>query len=336
MNFNDRAYAFPECHSVPKAKFMPDSDAKDGGSKRKAHRRIDNPVFKNVRNWDHTSSLGALIHTTEAFFRPEVWHDRQLLARIFYRNWNQHKNAVYFRRLYELRRALKVLEKVQLREMIERTVKAFYDPNTSKHARKPAAWQALPCQHYMTALAGRVSSVARLVGKLIEICQNVYIQFTAQMSQTLFMPLAMVIQGISARLFMLFGIWHQDLVTLYTSLLEWLPHLPACPDSLSGKTNLLVPKLPHPSDLALLPSPLADTQLAAEISQAAKATPESDIAATAASDTAELDAGSPVLGKRPSDELDAGRKPKSKKRLKRHILDLYDDDDLGGVVEQGL
>ncbi|KAJ1962822.1 hypothetical protein GGI12_002420 [Dipsacomyces acuminosporus] len=329
MEFSDRSYTLPERHSVPKTKFMPESDTKSTGSKRKGQKRIENPIFKNVKDWSHTKSLTLLARNTEVFFRPEVWHDRQLLARIFYRNRNQHKNSVYFRKLYELRRALKILERVQLREMVEKAMEAFYDAGTARHARKPTAWQALPCQHFMTALAGRLANVAKLIAKLVAICRDVYTQFTAQMSQTLFMPLAMVIQGISARLHMVFDIWHKDLVATYTDLLEWLPNLPACPDSLSGKTNLLAAKLPHPNELARHTLSIAESQLVTEMNKAARSSaPEPD---TAISDKR----GQPILGKRHSSDIDTQEKHKGNKRAKKRVLDLYADDDLGGEYCEG-
>ncbi|KAJ1865072.1 hypothetical protein LPJ78_002963 [Coemansia sp. RSA 989] len=235
--FADRQFTFPECHSIARAKFQLDNDPK----------QIPNPVYKNVRNFNHAQSLSELMRSTEVFSRPEVWQDWQLLGRIFYRNWNQHRNSVYYRRLYELRRVMRILDQLYIREMFENVVSAFFAKNMPKSARKPKAWGTLPCRYYMAAVAGRVAQIARLVKKIHNVCWNVYVQFTAQTAQSLFMPLSMVVQGLAARLYLVMDVWFKDLCSIYGLLWGWLPSLPACPDSLSGKRidNLAPPESLH-------------------------------------------------------------------------------------------
>ncbi|KAJ2802020.1 hypothetical protein H4R20_003439, partial [Coemansia guatemalensis] len=92
---------------------------------------MSNPVFANVVSYNHTQALGELMRTSSVFSRPEIYQDRQLLGRIFYRNWNQHKNSVYFRRLYELRRALRILlDNARVQDLFEELIAAFYDLDT--------------------------------------------------------------------------------------------------------------------------------------------------------------------------------------------------------------
>ncbi|KAJ2451647.1 hypothetical protein EV183_003478 [Coemansia sp. RSA 2336] len=171
---------------------------------------------------------------TETFSRPEVWQDWQLLGRIFYRNWNQHRNSIYYRRLYELRRAMRILDQLYVREMFAHFVGAFFT-QTSKSARKAKAWGTLPCRYFVAAVAGRTLQISRLVKKIHNVCWNVYVQFTAQTAQSLFMPLSMVVQGLAARLYLVMDVWFKDLCGIYALLWNWLPSLPACPDSLGGK-----------------------------------------------------------------------------------------------------
>ncbi|KAJ2762591.1 hypothetical protein H4S06_000574 [Coemansia sp. BCRC 34490] len=301
MDFDAREFALPECHSVMRSKF----ETAQGG--------IPNPVFKNVDGWNHTQSLGEFTRLSATFSRQEVPHDRRLLGRIFYRNWNQHRNATYFRRLYELRRALRILEQARPRELIEQIAQAFYSPETAKGARKISNWAALPCQHSMTAFAGRIAHIVRLVSKIQAICCNVYIHFTAQVAQTLFMPLSLVVQGLSSRVHLLLGIWHQDLSALYAMLLRWLPRLPACPDSLSDNklTSEMAAKLPQMDSLTL-PQPLdGGVSRAASIATQMRKDAECEIA---------HDDGDvlPV-------ETKENKNKSNKKRARQRILDIYGD-----------
>ncbi|KAJ2813536.1 hypothetical protein H4S07_000608 [Coemansia furcata] len=324
MDYSCRSCVLPECHSVPRSKFALATPAADDDSERtnKAKRQqIENPVYRNVSKWNHTQSLSELTRLCTTFLRPEVAHDRALLGRVFYRNWNQHRGAVYFRRLYELRRGLRVLEQSGLRELAEQLAAAFYAPGATKASRK-AGWVALPCQHFATAAALRISHLARLAVKLREICWNAFVHFAAQTAQTLFMPLALVAQGIAARLFLVFGIWQQDLVALYVLLLQWLPSLPACPDSLNGLTSAVAAQLIHVDELADLCARaaafLGDSATRAKIGLvAAESTPQSA--------TAELDAMDVDPPVQPADSS-AGVQRAGKKRARQRAVDLYADD----------
>ncbi|KAJ2579590.1 hypothetical protein GGH95_003026 [Coemansia sp. RSA 1836] len=332
MDFGGRSCVLPECHSVPRSKFALSATAtSDDGSKSKRP-QIENPVYRNVSKWNHTQSLSELMRLSATFLRPEVTHDRALLGRVFYRNWNQHRTAIYFRRLSELRRGLRVLVQAGICELIEQLGAAFYDAGTSKSARKISAWHSLPCQHFATAAAVRISHLVRLAVKLQEICWNTYMHFAAQTAQTLFMPLALVVQGISARLHMVFGLWQQDLVALYVLLLQWLPSLPACPDSLNGLTPAIAANLVHADELTSSAGAVVfgDAAQRAKIGQAAS---ESTAKSSPAKRQAELDAAMDVdlLPSSPSSSSLSintfdNQQGKSKKRARQRALDIYEDE----------
>ncbi|KAJ2558881.1 hypothetical protein EV175_000585 [Coemansia sp. RSA 1933] len=305
MNFDSRVFALPECHSVPRSKFETSKGT------------IANPVFKNVGGWDHAQSLSEFTRLASTFARQEVPHDRRLLGRIFYRNWNQHRNATYFRRLYELRRALRILEQVNLRDLFENIVQAFYVPGTAKSARKVSSWAALPCQHCMTAFAGRIAHVARLASKIQAISCAVYVHFTAQVAQTLFMPLSLVVQALSSRLHVMLGIWHHDLTALYELLLKWLPSLPACPDSLSeNRTKELAAMLPHADSLALQqPLDNLDSRRAAAITEHMRKSAEAKVQTDEEEDV--------VMKIQQQDSK--GHANRNRKRARQRVLDIYGD-----------
>ncbi|KAJ2716599.1 hypothetical protein H4R19_000552 [Coemansia spiralis] len=250
MEFSGRSFAPPTCHAVPRAKFGVDGG---GTGKRKP---AANPVYRNVSGGSHAQSLGELGRLAAGLGkRNELWQDQTLLQRIFYRNWNQHRGSLYYRRLYELRRVLRILAQTAVRELLEQLLAAFYDPETRRKDRKVAAWTTLPCVLFTAKVAGRVAMVAKLASKVQQASMAVYVQFAAQTAQTLFMPLALVVQGLAARVFLVAGQWHQDLVAVYVLLAQWLPHLPACPDTLQGRPVDVAAGLPAADDLQL-PLPL--------------------------------------------------------------------------------
>ncbi|KAJ2025083.1 hypothetical protein IWW57_003504 [Coemansia sp. S610] len=313
MNFAGRSCVLPECHSVPRSKF---ALATDDDMASKKSKRLENPVYRNVSQWNHAQSLSELTRLSATFLRPEVPHDRALLGRVFYRNWNQHRTSVYYRRLCELRRGLRIIELARVRELIEQLGASFFEPGVAKGARKAGAWQALPCVHFAAALAARVSWVARLAVKVRGICWSAFMHFGAQTAQTLFMPLALAVQGIAARLFVVFGLWQADLLALYELLVTWMPALPACPDSLGGLTAGVAKQLVAVDVLA---AECAKMSAAFMGDGAIERVAEASGSATAAERREELDAmdvDSPA-----AKAAGAGRK-----RARQRAVDLYADD----------
>ncbi|KAJ2771849.1 hypothetical protein IWQ57_002024 [Coemansia nantahalensis] len=250
MEFDSRSFTPPACHAVPRAKF-----AVDGGGTGK-RKQSANPVYRNVSGGSHAQSLAELAQLAAGLGkRSELWQDQALLQRIFYRNWNQHRGSLYYRRLYELRRVLRVLAQTRIRELLEHLLASFYDPAARRKDRKASAWTALPCALFAAKVAGRMALVAKLASKVQQASMAVYVQFAAQTAQTLFMPLALVVQGLAARIFLVAAQWHQDLVAVYVLLAKWLLHLPACPDTLQGRPVDVAAGLPAVDDLRL-PLPL--------------------------------------------------------------------------------
>ncbi|KAJ2231420.1 hypothetical protein H4R99_000988 [Coemansia sp. RSA 1722] len=218
-----RKYTLPECHAIPRTKFTLDEDQ----LLVKKSKVRENPVYQNVKHHMHTQSLAALRRHTQVFLEPEIPHDKQLLYRIFYRNKNQHRGSLYFRRIHELRRALRILDSIKLQEMIRELLRSF--------GERDRPWTALPCRVYAVQVARRLSEINLFVEKIAEICAVVFAFMETQVRQTLFMPFSLVMQGIVARMFCVFQVWHKDIKALYELLIDWIPALPACVDSIGTK-----------------------------------------------------------------------------------------------------
>ncbi|KAJ2160104.1 hypothetical protein GGF46_002517 [Coemansia sp. RSA 552] len=323
MAYSLRDYQLPGCHWIPQTKFALDSSG----------RRVANPVYSNVGGWAHDKSISQLQRLQSVFQRGEVWRDFQLLSRVFYRNWNQHRHSVYYRRLYELRRALRILDRVNVRGLLDQLIRGCFSQPVKDMARRAPKWEALPCALFSRAFALRIAGIARLVAKTRAICWNVYMQFTAQVAQTLFMPLAMVVQGISARLFVVLELWHQDLVAIYTQFVEWLPYLPACPESLAGKVAEGGQELVDPAELTM-PMPFDTPAVRAKVGSAAKDSKLEDPELLAGAIGALAIKRSPgVVGEGPLLGASSGgtQRPGKRRKQKPHRVE-FDDDDLGEPV----
>ncbi|KAJ2149434.1 hypothetical protein J3F82_004545 [Coemansia sp. RSA 637] len=224
-----REYKYPECHTVIRTKF-----SSDGGKK-----RITNPMYRNVGSYNHAQSIGEVLRAAQTFWRGELWQDMQLMSRVLYRNKNQHKGGVYFRRLGELRRVLRVLDGQRVDELMDQLCQSFFAQGVVRAARRVNVWQQLPCAPFVRAVCERISQLVALVIKAQRVAWNTYVQFAGQTAQTLFMPLALVVQGVAARVFVVLRGWHRDVCTIYDVLVRWLPYLPQCVDGTG--TNNLVP-----------------------------------------------------------------------------------------------
>ncbi|KAJ2846482.1 hypothetical protein J3B02_004397 [Coemansia erecta] len=226
LSYARRKHTLPDCHPVPRTKFSLDEDRLLAKNSTKIR---ENPVYLNVKHHQHTQSLVSLRRLCHVFMEPEISHDKQLIFRIFYRNKNQHRGSLYFRRIHELRRALRILDSIKLQEMLSTLLLSFgrQENNT--------AWTALPCRHFVVQIACRLVDINRLVEKLAEICAKVFAYMQTQVRQTLFMPFSLVIQGLVARMFLVFRVWHKALKDLYALLVNWIPALPACVDNIGKK-----------------------------------------------------------------------------------------------------
>ncbi|KAJ1822224.1 hypothetical protein LPJ56_000925 [Coemansia sp. RSA 2599] len=235
-----RKHVLPECHAVPRTKFSLDEDRLQQQQQAAKSKVRENPVYQNVKHHAHTKSLKLLRRHSQVFMGPELPHDKQLLYRIFYRNKNQHRGSLYFRRIYELRRALRILDTVKLPEMLNQLLLSF-------GAENDQPWTALPCRVHVVQVARRLAEINDLVEKLAEISAVAFAFMQTQVRQTLFMPFSLVIQGLVARMFLVFKVWHRDIRAIYALLVDWIPALPACVDSIGVKaqqqqqSELLVP-----------------------------------------------------------------------------------------------
>ncbi|KAJ1721605.1 hypothetical protein LPJ53_003883 [Coemansia erecta] len=239
-----RRYVLPECHAVARAKFSLDSDSHPGRATR------TNPVYANVRAHAHLhgASVASVQRLAGQPYAALVQHDRQLLWRLHYRNRNQHRSGVHFRRLQALRRVLRAWDAAGPHALVRGLAQqclAAAAAAAAGNRTADARWEALPCAVHVRALAARLAEVVRLAGVARDTCRAVFGHFTALVRQTLFMPLALVVVGVAARLHVVFGVWRSDLVDVYGVLHAWLPGLPACPESLAGGAReLLLPPPP--------------------------------------------------------------------------------------------
>ncbi|KAJ2379154.1 hypothetical protein GGI05_006635, partial [Coemansia sp. RSA 2603] len=224
-----RRFTLPECHAVSRTKFSLSSD-NPGKSVR------SNPVYANIREHAHlhAPSIQHLQTLSSQPYASLVHHDKQLLWRLYHRNRNQHRSGVHFRKLQALRRVLRAWDAARPHALV-RGLLAACSGKPGSGSGGGGTWVALPCAVHVRALAARLAEVVRLARVARDTCRRVFDCFTALVRQTLFMPLALVVNGVAARLHVVFGVWGDELLDLYRVLCRWLPGLPACPEDLAGR-----------------------------------------------------------------------------------------------------
>ncbi|KAJ2778084.1 hypothetical protein GGI15_004288 [Coemansia interrupta] len=291
-----RRFVLPDCHAVPRPKLGLSEDHTTGRPARA------NPLYANVRQHAHVHA--ATVHMLEQLaqrpYASLVQHERQLVWRLYHRNHNQHRTSLHWRRMQALRRVLRAWDAARPHALVRGLLQQCLGKAAA--AAEGGRWTALPCAEHVSAVAARLAEIVRLAGAARDACRAVFVCFTGLVRQTLFMPLALVVVGVAARLHVVFGVWRRELLDACRGLCDWVPALPQCSAGL-GRWRL----------------PDADA-LAAEVS--GEANEDSKIRAYAeesvrqAEDTLDAD-----------DALDtAGAPPASsaRRRARDAFLDLFD------------
>ncbi|CAG8576623.1 10730_t:CDS:2 [Acaulospora colombiana] len=79
-----------------------------------------------VQHQEHEENFSQLSSFALYFQRDELWEEMHLLERLFYKNKNQHKRAIYFRKIEEVRRIVNRLKEMKIGSLLSEFVELFY------------------------------------------------------------------------------------------------------------------------------------------------------------------------------------------------------------------
>ncbi|KAJ3192847.1 hypothetical protein HK101_005875 [Irineochytrium annulatum] len=153
--------------------------------------------------------------------RREFWTERAILLRIHYKNRNQHKGSLHFRRLEEVKRLLNRFYEVNIEMVLETILKHMNPSEIGKSAvRKKAVGDqsVLPPRQVVTYALCRTAGGYAVLSRLASVLEVTYREYRALGSSTYFLPLAVTVMGITGRLYQLATHMMSDFEALYDSL----------------------------------------------------------------------------------------------------------------------
>jgi hypothetical protein len=123
---------------------------------------------RHNRNLHTLSKLRKYLHVdVEPVLRLELF----ILDKLYYRNRNQHRSALFHRKFQELRRVLKRWQELGLAGLVDDVLKVFR--GTSKHAGE---WQYVPDGAYMAWFILRLQGATQLLAHVQACCVTAYKQ----------------------------------------------------------------------------------------------------------------------------------------------------------------
>lgn len=140
-----------------------------------------------------------------------------IFERLMYKNTKQHRRALYFRRLCQVRRDLRLLKSAQLNDLVQRSVNLL----TCKEDALGNAFRSKKVSKVSTsvkALRRRLFGIARLVEQMSGPLLNASSQVAGLLGQTFFMPFALTTISLLARFRVLLQQVLHDTVLIFNML----------------------------------------------------------------------------------------------------------------------
>lgn len=130
-------------------------------------------------------------------------NEMRVLERLYYKNKNQHRTSLFFKRVSEIRRYGNRLVELKLPERIELLRASFFGFSTPRDIDPKVfkgAWDHVPDGFYLSFVMERLLSSRKLVGKMIERLAHSYHHFSVAMQSGAFIQLIVLFSAISSRM----------------------------------------------------------------------------------------------------------------------------------------
>ncbi|KAJ3027233.1 hypothetical protein HK097_006205, partial [Rhizophlyctis rosea] len=188
-------------------------------------------------------SLPRLLFTARrAFCRKEFWSEVVALDRLRYKNTNQHRGSLHFRKLLEVKRLLKRLEENAPDAVIDELLDLMHPQRTKKLT---GPWTFVPQQPQLCYCLGRLIGCYALLDQLTKSTTTAYTYFQSMTSQTLFMAFGLTTMSSLARLHFLTEKMMTELALCYDVLWKLKHVLPVSKEGMPSYAEDL------PADLNL-------------------------------------------------------------------------------------
>ncbi|KAI5063328.1 hypothetical protein GOP47_0021875 [Adiantum capillus-veneris] len=154
----------------------------------------------------------------EAFL--QLTNESTIFERLMYKNVNQHRRALYFRRLCQVRRDLRLLQLVKLTELIQNILQCI-ENNSRNLSLQEGGQQSKETKLEVVDMRRRLYGVAKLLDQMYDPILNASLQVAGLLGQTFFMPFALTALSMLARLRVFILQCLQDVLTIFNTFSEW-------------------------------------------------------------------------------------------------------------------
>ncbi|KAJ7905446.1 hypothetical protein B0H14DRAFT_2326758 [Mycena olivaceomarginata] len=137
----------------------------------------------------------------------------QILHRIYYKGKNQHRPALFWRRVTEMRRYGDRVEELSLLSLVDSLRYSFFAEESQQNSKLlKGSWTHYPDPSSVSYVHGQVAASITLVQKMHERLTHAYRSFSLAMQTGAFIQLILTLAGIASRM--------SSLVSELTSVLE--------------------------------------------------------------------------------------------------------------------
>ncbi|KAJ7063261.1 hypothetical protein C8F01DRAFT_1022721 [Mycena amicta] len=146
-----------------------------------------------------------------------------VLHRLFYRSNNQHRTALFWRRVSEIRRYAERLEALSLLTLLDSLRFSFFDPDQQQSSKLlKGSWTHYPDKTFVSFVIQRLQGSRTLVRKMHERLAHAYRTFSLAIQTGAFAQLLLALCGITSRMSTLVSeladILQQSIETIQTYL----------------------------------------------------------------------------------------------------------------------
>ncbi|KAI5123286.1 hypothetical protein M0805_009307 [Coniferiporia weirii] len=134
--------------------------------------------------------------------QPCLQDELRILERLYYKGLNQHRSALFWRRVEDIRRIGKRVLEVQLRDLTDDLRYAFYVEEDKERNPKilRGAWSQVPDAKFVNYVLERTKGSIELITESRKRFANAYHSFSLMMQTGAFLQLTLALTAIASRL----------------------------------------------------------------------------------------------------------------------------------------
>ncbi|KAJ8520389.1 hypothetical protein ONZ45_g2775 [Pleurotus djamor] len=172
-------------YKLPNINYSPRSTLPD-----QAHSLVDT-ALKNLK------SAHSRLQTAYSEFANEL----QILHRLYYKGYNQHRQALFWKRTTEVRAFSRRIDKADVGRIVDALRRSFFGPDARENPKLlRGSWSHIPDTHSLSSLLSRLTEIQKLFAKAHERFLAAYLHLSMAMQSGAFIQLIVVLAASVSRL----------------------------------------------------------------------------------------------------------------------------------------